>query len=67
MSVSDDRTESVPVKRLLLGWAVSMLLVAVGAYLLGGNDAFATTVDIFVPVTVVVSFGLLAWNYEVEN
>jgi hypothetical protein len=67
MTVSDDRTESVPVKRLLQVWAVIMLLVAIGAYLLGRNDAFGTIVDIFVPATVVVSFGVLAWKYEIEN
>lgn len=67
MTVSDDRTDSVPVKRLLRGWAVIMLLIAVGTYLFWGNDAFGTVVDILIPATVVVSFGLLAWQYEVEN
>lgn len=67
MPVSDDRTESIPAERLLQAWAVSVLLVAVGGYLLGGNDAFGSMVDIFVPATVVVSFGLLAWKYAVEN
>lgn len=67
MTVSNDRTESVPEKRLLQEWAVVILLVAIGAYLLGGNDTFGTMVDIFVPATVVVSFGLLAWKYEIEN
>lgn len=65
MTVSED--SSVPITQLLRSWAVIMLLLAGGAYLLGGDDSDTTLIEILVPATVIISFGLLAWRYGVEG
>ena len=60
-------SETVPIKKLLVSWSFFGLLGAIGASLLGGAELFETYVDLFIPATVVFSFLLLAWEYEVEN
>lgn len=60
-------SESVPIRKILVGWCIFGLLGAIGVSVLGGAELFGTYVDLFIPGTVVFSFLLLAWKYEIEN